>query len=96
MVHDPTFTAESLAEILQIPAHKTLLRRHLTTHFNNIIGQDIISYKRELLAQPNVTHLSPALRIRVSPLYSPSSIKSFSWPRKDSRWVAKETKTLYM
>jgi hypothetical protein len=66
IVHDPTFTAESLAEVLQIPAHKTLLRRHLTTHFNNIVGQEIISTKREVLTQPNVTFLSPALRIRVS------------------------------
>jgi hypothetical protein len=65
MVHDPTFTAESLSEVLQIPAHKTLLRRHLTTHFNNIIGPEIISYKRELLSQPNVTFLSPALKIRL-------------------------------
>jgi hypothetical protein len=65
LVHDPTFTAESLAEVLQIPAHKTLLRRHLTTHFNNILGQEIISYKRELLTQPNVTFLSPALKIKV-------------------------------
>ncbi|KAI6177245.1 hypothetical protein M3Y97_00886000 [Aphelenchoides bicaudatus] len=65
MVHDPTFTAESLAEVLQIPAHKTLLRRHLTTHFNNIVGSEIISYKRELLTQPNVTFLAPALRIRL-------------------------------
>jgi len=65
IVHDPTFTAESLAEVLQIPAHKTLLRRHLTTHFNNILGQEIISCKRELLTQPTVTFLSPALRIRL-------------------------------
>jgi hypothetical protein len=65
MVHDPTFTAESLAEVLQIPPHKTLLRRHLTTHFNNILGPEIISYKRELLSQPNVTFLSPTLRIRL-------------------------------
>ncbi|KAI6239102.1 hypothetical protein M3Y99_00613300 [Aphelenchoides fujianensis] len=65
MVHDPTFTAESLAEVLQIPAHKTLLRRHLSSHFNKILGQEIISYKRELLTQPNVTFLTPSLRIRL-------------------------------
>lgn len=65
MVHDPTFTAESLAEVLQIPAHKTLLRRHLSSHFNKLLGPDIISYKRELLSQPNVTYLTPQLRIKV-------------------------------
>ncbi|KAI6215413.1 hypothetical protein M3Y94_00382600 [Aphelenchoides besseyi] len=65
MVHDPTFTAESLSEVLQIPPHKTLLRRHLSSHFNKILGQEIISYKRELLTQPNVTFLTPSLRIRL-------------------------------
>lgn len=66
LVFEPTFTAESLAEVLQIPAHKTLLRRHLTTQFNNLIGQEVVSRKRETLAQPYVTFLSPLLRVKVS------------------------------
>ncbi|KAH7732227.1 coiled-coil like protein 1 [Aphelenchoides avenae] len=66
MVHEWTFTAESLGECLQIPVHKTLLRRHLTTHFNNLLGQEIISRKRETLTQPYVTHLTPALKVKVS------------------------------
>lgn len=64
-IHEPSFTAESLAEVLQIPAHKTLLRRHLTTQFNNLVGQDIIQRKREVLAQPYMTFLNPSLKIRV-------------------------------
>lgn len=65
MVYEPTFTAESMAEILQIPAHKTLLRRHLTSHFNQLIGQKIISDKRDFLATGVYPQLTPANRIKV-------------------------------
>jgi hypothetical protein len=78
MTHEWTFTAESLAECLQIPAHKTLLRRHLTTHFNNLLGQEIISQKRESLTQPYVTFLSPTLKIKLVK-------KGFSIAKKKSR-----------
>jgi hypothetical protein len=78
MIHEPTFSSDSLAELLQIPAHKTLLRRHLNTHFNSLLGQEIISRKREILAQPFVTYLSPALKIRLVK-------KGFSLARKKSK-----------
>ncbi|CAK5095098.1 unnamed protein product [Meloidogyne enterolobii] len=41
LVLEPTFTSESLAELLQIPVQKTLLRRHLTTQFNTLLGQKV-------------------------------------------------------
>uniref|UniRef100_A0A914ZL22 SAM domain-containing protein n=2 Tax=Parascaris univalens TaxID=6257 RepID=A0A914ZL22_PARUN len=78
MVHEPTFTAESLAEVLQMPAHKTLLRRHLTTHFNQLLGQEIISHKRDILAQPFVAQLTPSLKIRLMK-------KGFSLSRKKGK-----------
>ncbi|KAK0397471.1 hypothetical protein QR680_002140 [Steinernema hermaphroditum] len=78
MVNEPTFTAESLAEVLQIPAHKTLLRRHLTTHFNNLLGPRIVSHKREVLAQPLVTFLTPLLKIKLVK-------KGFSITRKKTK-----------
>lgn len=65
-VHEPTFTAETLAEVLQMPAHKTLLRRHLATHFNQLLGQEVISHKRAVLAQPLVVQMSPLLKIKAS------------------------------
>ncbi|VDK87401.1 unnamed protein product [Litomosoides sigmodontis] len=65
MVHEPTFTAETLAEVLQMPAHKTLLRRHLATHFNQLLGQEVISHKRAVLAQPLVVQMSPLLKIKL-------------------------------
>uniref|UniRef100_A0AC34QKN3 SAM domain-containing protein n=1 Tax=Panagrolaimus sp. JU765 TaxID=591449 RepID=A0AC34QKN3_9BILA len=78
MVHEPTFTAESLAEVLQIPAHKTLLRRHLTTQFNNLIGPELISKKRETLVQPFVTFLTPTLKVKLHK-------RGFSLSRKKSK-----------
>ncbi|GMT05921.1 hypothetical protein PENTCL1PPCAC_28095, partial [Pristionchus entomophagus] len=65
MVYDPSFTAETLAEIMQMPAHKTLLRRHLSTHFNQLIGQKIVSAKRDFLAQGHWPQMSPLLKIKV-------------------------------
>lgn len=66
LVLEPTFTAESLAELLQISVQKTLLRRHLTTQFNTLLGQKVITHKRDVVAQPFVTHLTPSLRIKLA------------------------------
>lgn len=59
------FTAESLASVLQIPQTKTLLRRHLTTHFNQLLGTDVIAEKRKFLTEPLVVPLTPEMKIRV-------------------------------
>ncbi|CAK5091609.1 unnamed protein product [Meloidogyne enterolobii] len=66
LVLEPTFTSESLAELLQIPVQKTLLRRHLTTQFNTLLGQKVITHKRDVVSQPFVTHLTPSLRIKLA------------------------------
>ncbi|CAI5455241.1 unnamed protein product [Caenorhabditis angaria] len=78
MIYEPTFTAESLAEILQMPAHKTLLRRHLTSHFNQLLGQKIIADKRDFLTNGNYPQVSPAIRIKVVR-------KGFSLTRKKAK-----------
>uniref|UniRef100_A0A182T2B7 SAM domain-containing protein n=1 Tax=Anopheles maculatus TaxID=74869 RepID=A0A182T2B7_9DIPT len=44
---DFKFTAELFADLLNIPTSKTLLRRHLATHFKDLLGRDIIQVKRE-------------------------------------------------
>ncbi|XP_063823732.1 uncharacterized protein LOC135073479 [Ostrinia nubilalis] len=46
MLLEPRFTAELLAALLNIPANKTLLRRHLTQRFNDLLGRDVIQQKR--------------------------------------------------
>jgi SAM domain (Sterile alpha motif) len=47
MVNDVKFNAELLADLLSIPGSKTLLRRHLQTHFKDLLGRDCIQAKRE-------------------------------------------------
>ncbi|XP_026326936.1 liprin-beta-1 isoform X2 [Hyposmocoma kahamanoa] len=46
MLLEPRFNAELLAVLLNIPANKTLLRRHLTQRFNDLLGREIIQQKR--------------------------------------------------
>ncbi|CAI2355796.1 unnamed protein product [Caenorhabditis sp. 36 PRJEB53466] len=78
MIYEPSFTAESLAEILQMPPHKTLLRRHLTSHFNQLLGQKIIADKRDFLATGNYPQISPTGRVKVVK-------KGFSLTRKKTK-----------
>ncbi|KAL7033148.1 hypothetical protein ACKWTF_007493 [Chironomus riparius] len=47
MVNDVKFNAELFADLLSIPSSKTLLRRHLQTHFKDLLGRDCIQLKRE-------------------------------------------------
>lgn len=47
MIYEPRFTAELLADLLSIPPSKTLLRRHLATHFKELLGRDVIQGKRD-------------------------------------------------
>ena len=44
---EPRFTVDHLANILIIPASKSLIRRHLSGHFVNLVGQNVQSQKRE-------------------------------------------------
>jgi hypothetical protein len=47
MMYEVKFTAELLADLLSIPPSKTLLRRHLATHFKELLGREIIQVKRD-------------------------------------------------
>lgn len=44
---EPRFNADALAMLLNIPPQKTLLRRHLSTNFNNLVGKQAEQEKRE-------------------------------------------------
>ncbi|KAK7487843.1 hypothetical protein BaRGS_00020890 [Batillaria attramentaria] len=52
MVLEPRFNAELFAQLLSIPTNKTLLRRHLSTHFVGIIGTETQTRKREFESTP--------------------------------------------
>ncbi len=65
MVHEPRFTAELLASLLSIPPSKTLLRRHLSTHFKELLGKEAIQAKRQAEAALGHTPLTPTAKIKV-------------------------------
>ncbi|PSN55690.1 hypothetical protein C0J52_03196 [Blattella germanica] len=65
MVHEPRFTAELLASLLSIPPSKTLLRRHLNTHFKELLGRECIQEKREAEATLGYIPLSATTKIKI-------------------------------
>ncbi|CAF1537199.1 unnamed protein product [Rotaria magnacalcarata] len=60
------FNASTLAEILSIPMSKTLLRRHLTMRFQELIGNDLQSRKNQYEKSPNYQSLTPHTKIKFS------------------------------
>ena len=69
MVLENKFTAELLASLLSIPPGKTLLRRHLSTHFKELLGRDVIQKKREAEATLGYIPLTPSSKLKVSSNY---------------------------
>lgn len=66
MVYEPKFNAELLADLLSIPPSKTLLRRHLATHFKELLGRDVIQGKRDAESILGHQPLTLAARLKVS------------------------------
>lgn len=66
MMYESRFTAELLADLLSIPPSKTLLRRHLGTHFKELLGRDIIQQKREAENTLGFQPLTLTAKIKVS------------------------------
>ncbi|CAL1684710.1 unnamed protein product [Lasius platythorax] len=65
MIHEGRFTSELLATLLSIPPVKTLLRRHLTTHFNQILGREVVQHKREIESTLGFVPLTLTARLKV-------------------------------
>lgn len=64
-VLEPRFNVESLALLLNIPPNKTLLRRHLATHFHLLIGSAAQRSKQECLENPDYTLLTATAKVKV-------------------------------
>ncbi|XP_055855195.1 liprin-beta-1 [Episyrphus balteatus] len=65
MLYEQRFTAELLADLLSIPPSKTLLRRHLATHFKELLGRDTIQGKRDAESQPGYQPLNITAKIKL-------------------------------
>lgn len=51
--------------LLNIPPQKTLLRRHLTTNFNVLIGPEAQQEKRDITESTAYTPLTTTAKVRV-------------------------------
>ncbi|XP_038561530.1 liprin-beta-2b isoform X13 [Micropterus salmoides] len=61
---EPRFNSDTLAMLLNIPPQKTLLRRHLTTNFNNLVGAQAQQEKREYTEAAGYTPLSITAKVK--------------------------------
>ncbi|XP_017321787.2 liprin-beta-2 isoform X4 [Ictalurus punctatus] len=78
IILEPRFTSETLAMLLNIPPQKTLLRRHLTTNFNGLVGAQAQQEKREYANASGHTSLTTTAKVRPKKL----SFTNFSHLRK--------------
>lgn len=62
---EPRFNVEALALLLNIPPSKTLLRRHLATHFHLLVGAEAQREKQECLENPDYSVLTATARVKV-------------------------------
>ncbi|XP_030177907.1 liprin-beta-1 isoform X8 [Lynx canadensis] len=64
MVLEPRFNVETMAQLLNIPPSKTLLRRHLATHFNLLIGAEAQHQKRDAMELPDYVLLTATAKVK--------------------------------
>lgn len=64
MVLESRFNAELFAVLLSIPHNKTLLRRHLNTHFVSLVGNEIQIKKREMESSAGYVPLVPNAKVK--------------------------------
>ncbi|XP_055990549.1 liprin-beta-1 isoform X2 [Sorex fumeus] len=64
MVLEPRFNVETMAQLLNIPPSKTLLRRHLATHFNLLIGAEAQHQKRDAMESPEYVLLTATAKVK--------------------------------
>ncbi|KAJ6665152.1 hypothetical protein lerEdw1_005383 [Lerista edwardsae] len=64
IILEPRFNGDTLAMLLNIPPQKTLLRRHLTTNFNVLIGPEAQQEKREITESTAYAPLTTTAKVR--------------------------------
>lgn len=62
---EPRFNSDTLAMLLNIPPQKTLLRRHLTTNFNSLVGAQAQQEKREYIEAAGYSPISITAKVKV-------------------------------
>ncbi|KAF2356193.1 Sterile alpha motif domain [Trinorchestia longiramus] len=65
LVYEVRFNSEVLAALLSIPASKTLLRRHLNTHFKELVGREVVQEKRQMEDTPGYSPLTTTIKVKL-------------------------------
>lgn len=75
-----------MAQLLNIPPSKTLLRRHLATHFNLLIGAEAQHQKRDAMELPDYVLLTATAKVKVGSssyhfiiAYGKDSVLAVTW-----------------
>ncbi len=82
---EPRFNSDTLAVLLNIPPQKTLLRRHLATNFNTLVGSQAQQEKQDYLESSGYTPLNTTAKVRVRKcrfVLSLHFIRAAEWSRK--------------
>ncbi|KAM3609124.1 uncharacterized protein V6R79_009969 [Siganus canaliculatus] len=61
---EPRFNSDTMAMLLNIPPQKTLLRRHLNTNFNNLVGTQAQQEKRDYMEAAGYNPLSITAKVK--------------------------------
>ncbi|NWU92492.1 LIPB2 protein, partial [Upupa epops] len=64
IILEPRFNGDTLAMLLNIPPQKTLLRRHLTSNFNVLIGPEAQHERREITESAVYSPLTTTAKVR--------------------------------
>lgn len=64
IIFEDGFNIDTMCSLLSIPINRTLLRRHLSTFFKELIGKDIAQSKRQYQDLPSNQQLNPLAEIK--------------------------------
>ncbi|KAG9338038.1 hypothetical protein JZ751_027202 [Albula glossodonta] len=64
IILEPRFNSDTLAMLLNIPPQKTLLRRHLATNFNSLVGPQAQQEKRDFTESSGHAPLTTTAKVR--------------------------------
>lgn len=78
LVYEPGFDIDTMCALLSIPTSRTLLRRHLSTFFNELIGEELSAEKVQFKENPTSVQLNPTAEFK-------NTKKTTLWKLKSSK-----------
>ncbi len=70
IIFESRFNSELMGTLLAIPGNKTLLRRHLSLQFNELVGRHIVQEKRVAETALDFIPLNPTTKVKVLQKYN--------------------------